>query len=155
MIKLNPIAYVKNSRTEISDDYWGGIISEITLTEDYDESAFKGIEEFSHLEIIFYFDKAENDKIKTGSHHPRNNTNWPEVGIFAQRGKNRPNQLGLSLVRLIERKEKSLFVKLLDATDGTPVLDIKPVIKEFLPEPGEEIKQPDWAEELMQNYWKQ
>ena len=58
MITLKPIAFVKNSRTEISDDFWGGIISEITLTDDFDESAFKGIGEFSHLEIIFYFDSC-------------------------------------------------------------------------------------------------
>lgn len=154
MITLKPVAFVKNSRKEISDDYWGGIISEITLTDDFDDTALKGIEEFSHLEIIFYFDKIKEKNIKTGSHHPRNNPNWPEAGIFAQRGKNRPNQLGLSLVRLIEHKGRSLFVKWLDAIDGTPVLDIKPVIKEFLPDPGEEIKQPKWAVELMSNYWK-
>lgn len=154
MITLKPIAFVKNSRKEISDDFWGGIISEIILSDDFDETALQGIEEFSHLEIIFYFDKVESDKIKTGSHHPRNNPDWPEVGIFAQRGKNRPNKLGLSLVRLIERKGKSIFVKWLDAIDGTPILDIKPVIKEFLPLPDEEIMQPKWADELMTDYWK-
>jgi len=153
-IELTPIAYVKNNRVEITDDFWGGIISEITLTDDFDESALKGIEEFSHLEIIFYFDKVEGDKIKIGAGHPRNNKNWPETGIFAQRGKNRPNRLGLSLVRLVERKGKSLFIKWLDAIDNTPIIDIKPVIKEFLPEPGEEIKQPSWAGELMKDYWK-
>jgi tRNA (adenine37-N6)-methyltransferase len=153
-IKLSPIAYVQNSRKEISDDYWGGVVSEIILTEDFDESALKGINEFSHLEIIYYFDKVEHGKIETGARHPRNNTQWPETGVFAQRGKNRPNQLGLSLVTLIEYKGKSLFVKGLDAIDGTPVLDIKPVIREFLPEPGEEIKQPEWTGELMKDYWK-
>lgn len=154
MIELKPVAYVKNTRKEISDDFWGGVISEIELTSDFGESAFNGIEEFSHLEIIFYFDKVNEDNIQKGARHPRNNPNWPETGIFAQRGKNRPNRLGLSLVRLIERKGRSLFVKWLDAIDGTPVIDIKPVLREFLPEPGEEIKQPSWAAELMLNYWE-
>jgi tRNA (adenine37-N6)-methyltransferase len=154
MIELKPIGFIKNSRKKITDDFWGGIISEITLTSDFDESALKGIEGFSHLEIIFYFDRVENSKIKTGSGHPRNNPDWPETGIFAQRGKNRPNKLGLSLVRLIDLKGKTLSVKWLDAIDGTPVLDIKPVIREFLPEPGENISQPDWATELMRDYWK-
>ncbi len=153
-IELTPIAYVKNTRPEITDDFWGGVISEIILTDDFDESALKGIEEFSHLEIIYYFDKIEAGKIQTGARHPRNNPDWPETGIFAQRGKSRPNQLGLSLVRLVEKKGKSLLIKWLDAIDGTPVLDIKPVIKEFLPEPGEGIKQPVWASELMKDYWK-
>lgn len=159
MFTITPIAYVKNSRNVVSNDFWGGIVSEIALTDEFDETALKGIDEFSHLEVIFYFDKVEDDKIRKSTLHPRNNPAWPEVGIFAQRGKNRPNKLGLSLVRLIECKGRSLFVKWLDAIDGTPVLDIKPVIKEFLPartggpESDEEIKQPDWASELMRKYW--
>ncbi len=152
-IELKPIGYVKNSRKEITDDFWGEVISEIELTDEFTEEAIKGIEGFSHLEIIFYFDKTDNN-INKGSRHPRGNTDLPKIGIFAQRAKDRPNQLGLSLVRLLNCKGMSLFVKWLDAVDGTPVLDIKPVIREFLPEPGEEIKQPVWATELMKDYWK-
>ncbi len=152
MITLEPIGTVKNSRKEISDDYWGGLVSQIILGEKFGEDSLKGIEEFSHLEIIFYFDKVSNGKIKSGASHPRSNTAWPETGIFAQRGKNRPNKLGLTIVKLIKREGKALSVSGLDAIDGTPVLDIKPVIKEFLP--VDEIKQPEWAAELMMDYWK-
>jgi tRNA-Thr(GGU) m(6)t(6)A37 methyltransferase TsaA len=154
MYTLKPIGLVKNSRIEMTDDYWGGVVSEITLVDEFGEAALEGIEEFSHLEIIFYFDRVEDKDIRRTSHHPRNNTSWPEVGIFAQRGKKRPNKLGLSLVKLIERRGRSLFVKWLDAIDGTPVIDIKPVIREFLPEPNELIIQPEWVSELMKNYWK-
>lgn len=151
-IKLIPVAYVKNDRSEISDDFWGGLVSEITLTDDFDENALKGIEEYSHLEIIFYFDKADPQKVQTGARHPRNNTSWPEVGIFVQRGKNRPNRLGLTTTKLLKREGKKIFVAGLDAIDGTPVVDIKPVIKEFLPQG--DITQPEWADELMKDYWK-
>lgn len=154
MYKIKPIATVSNARNTVSDDFWGDIVSEITLTDDFDETALRGIEEFSHLEVIFCFNKVEDKNIRKSSHHPRNNTSWPEVGIFAQRGKNRPNKLGLSFVRLIERKGKSLFVSWLDAINGTPVIDIKPVIREFLPLPDEVIRQPKWASELMKDYWK-
>lgn len=153
MITSEPVAFVKNSRDQISDDYWGGIISEITLTDKFSADALTGIEEFSHLEIVFYFDKVDEGKIKSGSDHPRNNKDWPSTGIFAQRGKNRPNRIGLTIVKLVKKEDRTLFVSGLDAIDGTPVLDIKPVIREFLPK--EEIKQPDWAGELMQNYWKE
>lgn len=153
-IELTTVAIVKNSRKEITDDFWGGIVSEIILDERFSEDALKGIEEFSHLEIVFYFDKVSRDEIITSSRHPRGNPDWPEVGIFTQRGKNRPNQIGLSLVRLIERKGRTLFVKWLDAIDGTPVLDIKPVIREFLPLPDEAITQPKWVSEFMRDYWK-
>ncbi len=147
-----PIAFVKNSRTEISDDFWGEIISEIELTDEFTKDALKGIEEFSHAEILFYFDKAEKSKVNKGSRHPRGNNSFPEVGVFAQRVKDRPNHLGHTIVQIVKCEGKSLFVKGLDAIDGTPVLDIKPVIKEFLPR--EEVIQPAWVSELMKDYWK-
>ena len=111
----------------------------------------KGIDEFSHLEIIFYFDKVSDDKIQYEARHPRNNTDYPEVGILAQRGKNRPNKLGLTIVELLELKQRTLIVKGLDAIDGTPIIDIKPVMKEFLPK--DQVRQPNWSISLMENYW--
>jgi tRNA (adenine37-N6)-methyltransferase len=149
-IILQPVAFVKNSRNDISDDYWGSVISEIELAGHIPADALNGIETFSHLEIVFYFDKA--DKSKTAyKGHPRGNKEWPEVGIFAQRKKDRPNSIGLTIVELVERKGNTISVKYLDAIDGTPILDIKPVMKEFLP--ASEIRQPQWSVELMKKYW--
>lgn len=150
-IILNPIAIVKNSKTDLSDDYWGNVISEIELVESVTHDSFDGIEEFSHLEILFYFNQSDKNKIIFKG-HPRGNTNWPAVGIFAQRKKDRPNSIGLTIVELLERKGNTLVVKNLDAINGTPILDIKPVMKEFLP--VMEIKQPQWSSELMREYWK-
>jgi tRNA (Thr-GGU) A37 N-methylase len=73
------------------------------------------------------------------------------VGIFAQRGRLRPNRLGLTVVRLLRREGGRLFVEGLDAVDGTPVLDIKPLMQEFLPRGP--LRQPDWSRELMKDYW--
>ncbi|MCY9547466.1 tRNA (N6-threonylcarbamoyladenosine(37)-N6)-methyltransferase TrmO [Lysinibacillus xylanilyticus] len=148
---IKPVAVVSNSREMIEDDNWGGVISTIELTKDMHESSLKGIDDFSHLEIIFYFDKVADEKIQYEARHPRNNTDYPEVGIFAQRGKNRPNKIGVTVVELLELKDRTLIVKGLDAIDGTPIIDIKPVMKEFLP--NGEIKQPHWATDLMRNYW--
>ena len=83
--------------------------------------------------------------------HPRNNPAWPLVGMLAQRGKNRPNRLGVTVARLVSVSGRILTVRGLDAVDGTPVLDIKPVMREFLPRG--EVRQPDWAIELMRDYW--
>ena len=150
-IKLSPIAYVKNSRTTPTDDYWGTVISEIELAPDIPTSAFGNISGFSHFEIIYYFDKADkNDIVFEG--RPRGNPNYPVVGIFGQRKKDRPNLLGLCRVELVEHLGRSIKVKYLDAIDGTPVLDVKPVVKEF--QPKGKIKQPAWVTDLMQNYWK-
>ena len=73
------------------------------------------------------------------------------MGIFAQRGKNRPNRLGTTTCRLLQVDGTKLNVAGLDAIDGTPVLDIKPVMKEFLPRGA--LAQPEWATELMASYW--
>ena len=151
MIMLSPIATVKNTRQIIEDDHWGGIVSVIELDASFTEEALLQIEEFSHAEIIYYFHLVEEGKIETGARHPRNNKVWPKVGIFAQRGKNRPNRLGATIVKIIKREGTRLFVQGLDAIDGTPVLDIKPVMKEFLPR--EDVSQPEWATDLMKKYW--
>lgn len=148
---IKPIAYVKNSRQEVKDDNWGSVVSEIELTEDINELALSGISDFTHLDIIFYFDKVTDDQIQYNTRHPRNNTEYPKVGIFAQRGKNRPNKLGLTAVELLNHKGRVITVKGLDAIDGTPIIDIKPIMKEFLPK--SEIKQPEWSKSLMKSYW--
>ena len=150
-ISIVPIAKVNNNRKAIEDDNWGSVISTIELSENMSESCLEGINEFSHLEIIFFFDKVADDNIQFEARHPRNNKEYPKVGIFAQRGKNRPNKLGVTIVELLERKNKKLIVKGLDAIDGTPIIDIKPVMKEFMPKG--EVKQPNWSICLMDRYW--
>lgn len=152
MITLNPIGIAYNERYEIEDDYWGGVISKIVLDQTLPEEALYEIESFSHLEIIFHFHMVDKNKIITGARHPRNDINLPKVGIFAQRGKNRPNQLGLTTVKVIKREGRELFVSGLDCINGTPILDIKPVMKEFLPK--DSIIQPKWSHDIMKNYWR-
>ncbi|HEY4964985.1 MAG TPA: SAM-dependent methyltransferase [Puia sp.] len=151
-IKLQPIARVRNNREKTVDDFWGTIISEIELEEQIPEEAFTGITSFSQLEIIYYFNKAEEENILF-SRRPRGNPDFPEMGIFSQRNKDRPNHIGLCTVELIWHRGRSIGVKYLDAIDGTPVLDIKPVYKEFRPET--EIRQPKWVSDLMKNYWEE
>ena len=151
-ITLNPIGYIRNTRLDLDDDNWGNIVSEIRLDESLLEESLDGIETFSHAEIIFYFDQVAGEEDILMSRHPRGNKDWPKVGIFAQRNKDRPNHLGLTVVSIVKREGRSLFVKGMDAVDGTPVLDIKPVFVEFLPR--EAIRQPEWSHELMKDYWE-
>lgn len=150
-IKLTPIAFVKNSRTTPIDDNWEEIVSEIDLAENIPTEAFENISDFSHLEIIYIFDKVKKEDI-VFSGRPRGNPNYPIVGILGQRKKDRPNTIGLCTVELLEHSGRTIKVKYLDAIDGTPVLDIKPVFKEF--QPNGLIKQPLWVADLMKKYWK-
>lgn len=151
MYTIEPIAFVKNNRTEAEDDYWGNVISEIIISDKLSEASLKGIEEFSHLEIIFYFHLADPSAISISATHPRGNKKLPKTGIFAQRKKARPNMLGSAIVKLIKAEKNILTVSGLDAINETPVIDIKPVMKEFLPEGN--VKQPEWSKEIMKNYW--
>lgn len=113
--------------------------------------ALVGLADFSHAEIIFLFDQVPDDKIETGARHPRGRTDWPLVGIFAQRGKNRPNRIGLTTCRIVAVDGLTITLHGLDAIDGTPVLDIKPVMQEFLPRG--DVRQPPWVGGLMADYW--
>ena len=150
-INLRPVATVRNSRIAPTDDFWGEVISEIELCDHIPTEAFEGISDFSHLEIIYFFNKVENKEI-VYSGRPRGNPHYPVVGIFGQRKKDRPNTIGLCTVKLLENRGRTLKVKYLDAIDGTPVLDIKPVFKEY--QPKGDIRQPAWVADLMKNYWK-
>lgn len=151
MIALEPIGRVRTARAAVEDDYWGAVESRIVLEERFNPDALLGLEDFSHAEIIFHFDQVTDEQIIRGARHPRNNPDWPRVGIFAQRGKNRPNRIGTTIVRVLRREDRVLYVAELDAVDNTPVLDIKPVMIEFLPR--EAVRQPAWSHELMREYW--
>jgi tRNA (adenine37-N6)-methyltransferase len=83
------------------------------------------------LEVVFLFHLVRESEIATGSGHPRNRLDWPKVGIFAQRGKNRPNRIGVTICRLLSVENLSLELAGLDAIFGAPVLDIKPYMQEF------------------------
>ncbi|OGN74391.1 MAG: tRNA (N6-threonylcarbamoyladenosine(37)-N6)-methyltransferase TrmO [Chloroflexi bacterium GWB2_49_20] len=150
MISLSPIGTVKNNLQVIEGDNWDSRISVIELLDPLTDEALHGLEDFSHAEVIFFFDRVDENSVETGVRQPRNNPNWPRVGILAQRGKNRPNRLGATIVRIIRLSGRTLTVQGLDALDGTPVIDIKPVMREFLPRG--EIRQPAWASELMKDY---
>jgi tRNA (adenine37-N6)-methyltransferase len=150
-IKLTPVATVKNSRTIPTDDFWGEVISEIEFYDQIPVEALEGISDYSHLEIIYFFDKVEPGEI-VFSARPRGNPDYPEVGIFAQRKKDRPNRIGLCTVELLEQKGRTLIVKYLDAINGTPVLDVKPVFKEY--QPKGVLIQPFWVSDMMKKYWE-
>ncbi len=150
-ICVSPVAWVHNARAAAEDDPWGDVVSEVVLDASLPALSLDGIETFSHIEILFFFHLVTPEQIVVSTRHPRDNPAWPKVGIFAQRGRMRPNRLGVSAVKLLKREGRSLFVVGLDAVDGTPVLDIKPVLVEFLPR--EAVRQPDWSHELMKDYW--
>ena len=150
-VPVSPVAHVRGGRAAPEYDNWGAERAVIRLEETFPQDALFGLGAFSHAEIVFQFHLAPDAKIETGARHPRGNPYWPLVGIFAQRGKNRPNRIGVTVCRIVSVSGREIAVEGLDAIDGTPVLDIKPVMREFLPRG--DIRQPDWSRELMKDYW--
>lgn len=150
-IVIEPIGIVQSERREPGDDGWGAVASRIVVNDSISLESLAGLQEFSHLEILYFFHEADPSKIVHAAEHPRENVNWPKVGIFAQRKRLRPNLIGSTIVELVRIEGRSITVKKLDAIDGTPVIDIKPVFREFLPQ--NKVKQPEWVAELMAGYW--
>ena len=117
-IHIRPIGYVErlSSGENVKDR---DVVSKILIKRALNE-ALDGIEDFSHIFVIFWMHKiSDTQKMLV---HPGK----PPVGVFATRAPIRPNPIGLTLVELVKHKENVLWVKGLDAYDGTPVLDIKP-----------------------------
>jgi tRNA (Thr-GGU) A37 N-methylase len=148
---LTAIGEVVGGRTEAEDDAWGAERAAIQLAPGFTTEALAGLDGFSHAEIVFVFDRLPEAEITTAARRPRGNPDWPLVGIFAQRGRNRPNRLGVSVCRIVAVTGTRLEVEGLDAIAGTPVLDIKPVLSGFLPRGA--IREPDWAAAIMADYW--
>ena len=99
--------------------------AQIEIEEAWAE-ALDGIEEFSHIWVLWWFDRSEApDSPRV---HPEGRPEMPLVGIFATRSPRRPNPLALTAVRLVKRQGNRLHVQGLEAHDGTPVLDLKPYL---------------------------
>lgn len=148
---VRPIAYIRNDRAEPIDDHWDDVTSVVELADDVPDEALRGLGDFSHVELIFLADWAEEVPPAPWHRHPRGNADWPDVGVFAQRNKDRPNRLLLSTVAIEALEGRSFRVRGLDGIDGTPVLDIKPVFR--WSEARGELRAPAWSEELGASYF--
>lgn len=150
-ITLIPIGVVRGGRDAGEDDAWAAETATIELDARFGADALAGLEQFSHVEVVFHFHRIAEAEVVVGTRHPRGRTDWPRVGIFAQRGRTRPNRLGVSVAELIAVDGTTITVRGLDAIDGTPVLDLKPVMSGFAPRGP--VREPPWAVELMAGYW--
>lgn len=138
-IEMRPVGVV---RTEVADGDVArqrrSMVSRIVLDDRYAD-ALRGIEAYSHLIVLFWLHRQEPPA--TLLCHPRGDATLPECGVFAARGRNHPNPIGLAVVELLARRGNELDVRRLDAFDGTPVLDVKPYDHyDSVPEP----RVPEW-----------
>ena len=150
-VTLRPVAFVRGGRREPTDDGWGSETCRIELVPPFDRRSLAGLDGFSHVDVVFVFHLVDEASVVTDARRPRGRADWPEVGIFAQRGRVRPNRIGVSTCEIESVEDDVIVVRGLDAIDGTPVLDIKPHMSGFHPRSA--ITEPGWASEIMAEYW--
>ncbi len=149
---MDPVGHVIGPRSDPADDGWGNVESTIRIDDRFPLDALQGLDGFSHIEVVYSFHKADPAKTTMGARRPRGLAHLPEVGIFAQRNKDRPNHIGVSRCELLGVEGRDLGVRGLDAIDGSPVLDVKPYLAIFSL-PGEVIREPAWVEEISRRYF--
>jgi len=142
---LKPIGIVRSEVKEQMRGGWAEVTSEIVIEEHLTES-LEGLEEFSHIIVVYWMHHIPTDERPPAKVHPRGRTDLRLVGLFATRAPHRPNSLGLSVARLQQRKGNILRVVGLDAIDGTPVLDLKPYLPRLDSPP--DVRIAGWAKKL-------
>ncbi len=141
---IKPIGEVRNNINLPLREGWEEVVSELILDANLEE-ATEGLEQFSHIIVVFWMHKVPPDRGTPTKVHPRGRQDLPLVGLFATRAPHRPNPVGVTIVRLLEQRGTVLTVKGLDAINGTPVIDIKP----YLPRDGViEVTFPQWVSKL-------
>ena len=152
-IEVTPLGWVRGGRDEPIDDDWGAVEATSVLDNArFTSDVVAGLDQFSHLAVLFVFHLVDPASVNLGARRPRGREDWPEVGIFAQRAKARPNRIGVTTCELVAVDGLEVRVRGLDAIDGTPVLDLKPYMTGF--GPRGEVREPAWARELMTGYWR-
>ena len=133
-----------------TDEHWGKIEARVVLRPEYHQGLL-GLEEFSHALVVTFLHEARFDSQNHLVRRPRGLASMPAVGIFAQRGKDRPNPLGITAVAIVRVEAGVLVVRGLDAIDGTSVIDVKPYYPAY--DLVEKAVVPEWVDRLMQGYF--
>ncbi len=147
-----PVAFVRNGRADAGDADWGGVESVLEFVSPY-AGGLLGLEQWSHVIVITHLDRPPGDDPVPAAwqRRPRGLPTMPLLGVFAQRGRLRPNPIGVTTVRIVRVEPGRLVVRGLDAIDGTPVLDVKPWAPVY--DRAEGARVPAWFEELMRGYF--
>jgi tRNA-Thr(GGU) m(6)t(6)A37 methyltransferase TsaA len=150
MLPARAIGVVRCSVQEGRDEDWGDVVSELHLDAEL-AGGLDGIDEFSHVLVVYWMHASSFDVARDLVRRPRWRADMPELGIFAQRAKHRPNPIGVTAVRVVGRDGAVLRVRGLDAIDGTPLVDVKPYVPAFDRVDAPTV--PEWIDRLMRGYF--
>jgi tRNA-Thr(GGU) m(6)t(6)A37 methyltransferase TsaA len=150
-IKFKSIGVVHTKGTDVEVREKGNLDGELEINPEFEEG-LQGIDGYSHLLVLVYFDRLRPQQIGPLQVKPRGLVRrgfkleeLPLIGVFALDSPTRPNPIGLTLVRLIKREGNRLFVQGLDFFDGTPILDIKGYRPQYR---TDNYVMPDWFRTL-------
>jgi len=148
-VTLEVIATVRNGRNDFVDADWGAVVSRIEPHERF-RPALSGLDQFTHALVVFYMHRPPDDEPPALQRRPRGRADMPMLGVFAQRGRMRPNPIGVTGATIVAVEPHALVVRGLDALDGTPVLDLKPYVPVF---DRRDARVPEWMDRLMGGYF--
>ncbi len=151
MPTFEPIGFVRSPYKEKRDAPRQGVVESAEATIELVKTtgmldAIADLDGFERIIVLFHFHDAPNFRPKVQP--PRSAV---RRGVLATRSPHRPNPIGLSVVRLLGVDGLVLRIGDVDAIDGTPVLDVKPVLRGFIPRG--DVCEPAWAREIMADYW--
>ncbi|MGD0260217.1 MAG: tRNA (N6-threonylcarbamoyladenosine(37)-N6)-methyltransferase TrmO [Verrucomicrobiota bacterium] len=149
-ITIHPIGHVSSTVTNQIDEGWGQVTSLIEVLPPHRQGLI-GLDQFSHVIVVTFLHQAGFDPHRHLRRRPRGLASMPEVGIFAQRAKDRPNPIGITAVPIVKVLPEAIEVRGLDAIHGTPVLDLKPYYPAYDLVRGASV--PEWVDRLMAGYF--
>ncbi|MFD7016682.1 TrmO family methyltransferase [Streptomyces sp. NPDC059928] len=151
-IEVPVVADVVGGHEGRLDDFKGEVESIIRLRPEYPLESLQGIEEFSHLQVTWFFSAGTPDDVALHARSPRDNPDWPATGTFVHHNHRRPARIATSFPRLLRVDGRDLHVVDLDADAGTPVIDFVACFLEMLPRGS--VTQPSWPGEMLRDYWR-
>lgn len=150
-LQVRPIGTVRSPRADPGNTIgWGEVVARIELVDELGTESLAGLADFSHVDVLFWFDRVTARDSYAGLRRPRGRDDMPLIGVFGDRGPHRPNPIAVSACELVEVGDTWLSVRGLDAVDGTPVLDLKPVQPRLVPH---DVREPEWSARLMNDYY--
>ena len=149
-VTLRIIGYVESPVRKQTDEQWGTVEARVVLLPEY-RDGLRGLAGFSHALIVAFLHEAQFDPARHLVRRPRGRDDMPEVGIFSQRAKDRPNPIGITAVSILRVEPDALVVRGLDAISRTPVLDIKPYYPAY--DRKDNATVPEWVDRLMKDYF--
>lgn len=131
-IIIKPIGIVKSNYVDPEDsvqhDLYEGPEGEavIEIFQEFKNGLMNIDKFYSHIFVIYWMHRIKEEDRKILVYRPYNNPKWPLIGVFGYNTPKRPNPIAITPCRIIKVDENKIFVKGLDALNGSPVLDIKP-----------------------------